>query len=331
MTDIAGSPAPRAERRTAPRIAILIPCRDEEQTVGGVVASFRAQLPHADIYVYDNNSSDRTAEEARRAGAIVRRETRQGKGHVVRAMFREVDADVYVMVDGDGTYPAGKVHELVAPVLTDEADMVNGSRLLAGTDAFRLRNLWANRAFARILNAVSHVRVTDLLSGYRAFNRRTVKSLPLVSRGFEIETELTMKVIERGLRIAEVPVTLSERPAGSRSKIAYLRDGTLILSTILALFRDYKPLTLFGGLALLLVLAGFVPGGIVVVEFARTGYITHVPSAILAVGLVLAGVVLGFTGLVLHAIARRFQEHDRLMAAVIDALESRARGSDRER
>ncbi len=313
------------------RIAVLIPCYNEEKTVAEVVRAFRSLLPEAVVYVCDNNSTDRTAEEARGAGAVVSHERRQGKGFVLQTLFREVEADVYVMVDGDGTYPAEKVHELIAPVLADEADMVNGSRLLAGTDAFRLRNLWANRAFARILNAVSHARVTDLLSGYRAFNRRTVKSLPLVSRGFEIETELTMKVIERGLRIAEVPVTLAERPAGSHSKIAYVRDGTLILSTILALFRDYKPLTLFGGLALLAVLAGFIPGGIVVVEFSRTGYITHVPSAILAVGLVLAGVVLGFTGLVLHAIARRFQEHDRLMAAVIEALESRTRGADRDR
>ena len=189
-------------------------------------------------------------------------------------------------------------------------------------------SVWANKAFARILNAISNANVTDLLSGYRAFSRRTVKSLPLVSRGFEIETELTMKVIERDLRIVEVPVTLTERPQGSHSKIAYLRDGTVILSTLLALFRDYKPLTLFGAAALLLVVAGFIPGGIVVAEFARTGFITHVPSAILAVGLVLTGIVLGFTGLVLHAIARRFQEHDRLMAAILEALERRDRDDE---
>jgi glycosyltransferase involved in cell wall biosynthesis len=322
-TGARSAPAGRSEA-AGRRIAVLVPCLDEERTIGAVVRAFRAELPGAEIYVYDNGSRDRTAEEARAAGAIVRREPRRGKGTVVRTMFREVDADVYVLVDGDATYPAERVHDLLAPVLAGEADMVNGSRLLSGTSAgFRTGNLWANRAFVRILNSIFGVRLTDLLSGYRAFNRIAVKSLPLVSRGFEIETELTLKAIERDLRIVEVPVTLSERPDGSHSKIVRFRDGRLILATILALFRDYKPLTLFGALGLLFVAAGLVPGGIVIDEFLRTGLVLHFPSAILAVGLVLTGVVLGFTGLVLHAVARRFQEHDRVMRTLLEAVERR--------
>jgi glycosyltransferase involved in cell wall biosynthesis len=303
------------------RIAVLIPCHNEEGTVAAVVRDFRAQLPDAAIYVYDNNSTDATVAEAERAGAIARSELRQGKGNVIRTMFREVDADVYVMVDGDGTYPADKVHELVEPIAAGRADMVNGSRLHPGARSdFRRLNLWGNRLFIALLNWIWKVRLTDMLSGYRAFSRRLVKGIPLVGRGFEIETELTMKAIERDFRIVEVPVDLSPRPRGSHSKIAVARDGLLILNTLFSLFRDYKPLTVFGFVGGLAIVAGLVPGVIVVREFLLTGFISRVPSAILATGLVLSGLVLIVAGLVLHAIARRFQEQDRQIRGLLEEL-----------
>ncbi|MDA8106801.1 MAG: glycosyltransferase [Nitrospiraceae bacterium] len=293
------------------RIAVLIPCFNEEKTIAGVVRDFRRQLPDADIYVYDNNSEDGTVAEALSAGAIVRSEKRQGKGNVMRTMFKTVDADIYVMVDGDGTYPAERVHDLLAPITKDEADMVIGSRLHRMSESqFKPMNRFGNRIFLSMLNSIFKVRVTDLLSGYRAFNRNIVKSLPLLSTGFEIETELTIKSLDRGFRVEEVPIDLSARPPGSESKIKILRDGFLIVETIFALFRDYKPMTAFGVVGLLLMAAGFIPGTVVIDEFLLTGLIYHLPSAVLAVGLILSGLLVGFVGLILHTVARRFQEVD---------------------
>lgn len=311
------------------RIAVLIPCYNEERTVAGVVRDFRARLPDADLYVYDNNSTDRTAEEAAGAGAIVRRENRQGKGNVIRSMFRQIEADVYVMVDGDGTYPADRVRELIDPILRDEADMVNGSRLHSlSRSRFRVLNRLGNRFFLFLLSAIFNVRLTDLLSGYRAFSRELVKNVPILSRGFDVETELTLKAIERNYRIVEVPVDLSTRPEGSRSKIRIVRDGLLIFNTIFALLRDYKPLTAFGLLGLLLVLLGLVPGIVVIREFLLTGAISRLPSAILAVGFVVSGILVGFTGLVLHAVARRFQELDSQLRSLTGSIGEISRRKD---
>jgi glycosyltransferase involved in cell wall biosynthesis len=291
------------------RTAILIPCYNEELTIATVVTQFRAELPNADIYVFDNNSSDRTAEEARRTGATVLPVAQQGKGYVVRFMFQHVDADIYVMVDGDGTYGPASVHDLIAPITRGEADMVVGSRLHDHSESqFKFLNRLGNRIFLQVLNSGFKVHLTDILSGYRAFNRKTVKSLPLFGGGFEIETELTIKALERGYRIVEVPVDLGVRPVGSESKIRLVRDGMLILHTILSLFRDYKPLTFFGVFGLILMAVGLVPGLIVVLEFINTGLVRHLPSAILAVGLNLSGMLLIIVGLILHTIARRFQE-----------------------
>ena len=203
--------------------------------------------------MFDNNSKDQTAAEAARAGATVVRERRQGKGYVVQSMFREVDADVYVMVDGDGTYSAASVHDLIRPILTGEADMVVGSRLHAGSRSdFRPLNRLGNRLFLVLMNAIFREQLTDLLSGFRAFSRRVVKGLPLSGGGFEVETELTIKALHRGYRIVEVPIGLTARPAGSHSKIRHFRDGIVIINTIFALFRDYKPLTFFGSAGLVL-------------------------------------------------------------------------------
>jgi glycosyltransferase involved in cell wall biosynthesis len=294
-----------------PSVTVLIPCYNEELTIGKVVRDFRAELPNALICVFDNNSSDRTAEEALAAGATLLCERRQGKGYVVQAMFHRLDADVYVMVDGDGTYPAASVHALMAPVLNGEADMVVGSRLHQESQSrFRWLNRIGNRLFLQILNRLFKVHLTDILSGYRAFNRRFVKDIPLFSHGFEIETELTIKALHRGHLVVEVPVDLSARPDGSFSKIRIVHDGLLILNTIVALFRDYKPLTFFALVGLALIVAGMVPGIVVIAEYLRTGLVLRFPSAVLAVGLVSIGTLFLVAGLIIHTITRRFQELD---------------------
>jgi glycosyltransferase involved in cell wall biosynthesis len=295
-----------------PDIAVVIPCYNEEQTVVEVILEFRKYVPEACVYVFDNNSSDRTVEFARSAGAVVHHERRQGKGYVVQRMFREVEADIYVMVDGDTTYPAEAVRSLIEPVLQGDADMVIGSRLQTGASSqFRKLNLLGNLLYRWLLNAIFGVRLTDLLSGYRVFNRRIVRSLPLVGGGFETEAEMTIKAIERGFTILEVPVNLRARPAGSQSKIRTIHDGWLILSTILTLFRDYKPLTFFGGLGAALMLLGAVPGVMTLVDYLAVGYVARPGTAVIAASLMLLGAMAIFSGLILHTIARRFQELDR--------------------
>jgi len=309
------------------RIAVVIPCFNEEPTVAAVVRQFRAALPGAEVYVFDNNSTDATVARAREAGANVFFERRQGKGFVVQSMFRRVDADVYVMVDGDGTYPVEAVHDLLEPVLRGEADMVVGSRLHAtSTSHFRLPNRIGNRLFLGLLNFIFGVKLTDLLSGYRAFSRRLVRGLPLTGGGFEIETELTMKALQRSFVISEVAVDLSRRPAGSHSKIRVLSDGVLILSTMLSLARDYKPLTFFGGAGLLVVAAGLVPGLAAARDFLAGGSVTEPVSALLAAVLVITGVLIGLVGLVLHTVARRFQELDSSLQSYADEARTRRDG-----
>jgi hypothetical protein len=294
-----------------PKVAILIPCFNEELTIGGVIDQFRKELPHARTYVFDNNSTDETVERAREAGALLLRERRQGKGYVVQSMFREIDADIYVMVDGDGTYPASSVHTLLEPVLNREADMVVGSRLNASSHSqFRSMNRLGNYVFLWLTRTIFHAHIEDMLSGYRVFNRSIVKQLPLLSSGFEIETELTIKALECRYRVIELPVDLANRPEGSRSKIRYIRDGLIIMNMIFSLARDYKPLTVFGIIGLILILGGFIPGTVVITEFLRTGMVPRLPSAVLSVGLVLSGLIVGMVGLVLHTVARRFQELD---------------------
>lgn len=303
-------------------VAVLIACYNEEITIGQVVSQFRAQLPEARIYVFDNNSSDGTAAEARQAGALVFSERRQGKGYVVQSMFRRIDADFYVMVDGDGTYPPEAVHQLLKPVIEDEADMAIGSRLHADSQSeFRQLNRMGNRLVRAVLNFIFGVELTDILSGYRAFNRKFVKGLPIFGGGFEIETELTIKAVERGYRMLEIPVDLSHRPAGSHSKIHFMRDSFLILNTTLALFRDYKPLTFFGTVSLVFFAFCLVPGGFVVVELIKTGHLPLTVS-VFAIGLFLCGLLSLTVGLILHTIARRSQEFEYQMQVLTDELRS---------
>lgn len=295
-------------------IAVFIPCYNEELTIDDVVRQFQAQLPDARVYVFDNNSADRTAEIARQAGAVVCYERRQGKGYVVQSMFRQVKADIYIMVDGDETYPAAAVHDLIRPILRNEADMVVGSRMHSQSQSqFKPLNLLGNKMFLAVLNAIFRVKLTDILSGYRAFTREFVQGIPLFGGGFEIETELTIKALERGCRIVEIPINLSHRPEGSYSKIRLIHDGMTILSTIMTLFRDYKPLTFFGSAGLVLIASGLIPGVIVILEFVRTGLVLRMPLALLSVGLVLSG-ILGITmGVILHTVNRRFRELEYLL------------------
>lgn len=307
-------------------IAILIPCYNEERTIAEVVDGFRQQLPEASIFVFDNASTDRTAECARDAGAIVYSEPRRGKGFVVQTMFRRIKADVFVMVDGDGTYPASEVQRLIEPILNDEADMVVGSRLHAQTKSeFKQLNRWANRLVLAILNSIFRVKLTDILSGYRAFNRKFVKSLPVFGGGFEIETELTIKAIARGFRIVEIPTPLTARPEGSHSKIKFFRDGFLIINTILALFRDYKPLTFFGVPAGFLLVLGSIPGLVVLFEVLQRQSTQRPLLAVLSIGLVLCGLLLLAIGLILHSIARRSQESEYQVQLMIDEVRDAVR------
>jgi glycosyltransferase involved in cell wall biosynthesis len=293
------------------KIAILIPCYNEELTIAEVVREFCEQIPNADIYVFDNNSTDRTVEVARQAGAKICSERRQGKGYVVQAMFRDIEADFYVMVDGDHTYPSTEVHRLLAPILSGQADMAVGSRLTSHSKSeFKSFNRWGNRFFLNVINSIFRQNLSDILSGYRAFNRRFVKNIPIFGGGFEIEAELTIKALERGYRIIELPIDLTARPIGSSSKIRVLGDGFLILSAILTLCRDYKPLTFFGSIGVVLSLLGLIPIAIDGLNFAGKYSFLNLPPAFIALGLLLSGQLVIMVGLVLHTIARRFQELD---------------------
>lgn len=306
-------------------IAVLIPCYNEAITIEQVVTDFRAALPNACIVVYDNNSTDGTAEIAARAGALVRKERRQGKGYVLQSMFREVEADIYIMVDGDGTYSPLEVQKLLEPVRSGDADMVIGSRLHERSRSkFRHSNRFGNIVFRMLLNSLFGAQLGDLLSGYRAFNRRCVRGMPLFEGGFCTETEMTIKALEQGFRVCEVPIDLSERPEGSHSKIRHVRDGFLILLAIATLWRDYRPLQFFSSLALMTYVAGLAAGIWAVEDFLRTGQMERLGAALLSVGLFLLGTVLGFAGLLLHTINRRFRElFSRLQTIADDARRGR--------
>ena len=291
------------------RIAVFIPCLNESMTIGKVIDDFRRELPDAEIWVIDNDSSDETADIAVAHGARLLIETRRGKGFDVRTALRRIDADLYIMVDGDDTYPAEALPSLLKPALAGRADMVVGSRRMAGsTSDFRPLNRLGNWIYPKLIRFLLRVRLTDILSGYRVMTRDLVRTIPIAASGFEIEAELTVKTVERSLRIVEVPVSLRRRPEGSFSKIRLFGDGSRIAWTILLLFRDYKPMTFFGGIGLLFMLLAFVLGLEVIAEFLRTGLVPRLPTAILAAALALTGILLGGVGFVLSAVSRRFQE-----------------------
>jgi glycosyltransferase involved in cell wall biosynthesis len=290
-------------------LAVLIPCYNEELTIKKVIRDFREALPDATIYVYDNNSTDNTASIAETQGAIVRKEPRQGKGAVVQAMFRDIDADYYVLVDGDDTYPAASVHKLLQPVMSGEFAMSVGTRLVQSQEqSFPRFHRLGNNLIRFLINFLFKVRLRDILSGYRCFSKQFVKSCPIMSEGFEVETELTLQALHKHFSIFEQDIPYGTRPEGSSSKLKTFRDGLLVVNTIFKIFRDYKPLAFFFTLGSVALLAGMLAGGVVVKEFIDTRYITHVPLAIFAVGSVLVSFLFYGIGLILDTINRRFNE-----------------------
>jgi hypothetical protein len=290
------------------RIAVLVPCYDEEAAIGAVVAGFRAALPEATIYVYDNNSSDGTAERARAAGATVRREVRQGKGHVVRRMFADIEADLYVLVDGDATYDAGSARGMIARLVDECLDMVVGTRVDAGASAFRRGHRTGNRVLGAFVTAVFGRSVGDMLSGYRVLSRRFVKSFPVLSRGFEIETELTVHALELGLPVAEVETTYAARPEGSASKLHTFRDGLRILWTIVRLYQSERPLFFFGGIGALLATGSVLLALPLFSTYLREGIVPRLPTAVLSTGLMLLAFLSLACGLVLDTVTRGRRE-----------------------
>ena len=307
-----------------PRIAVLVPCRNEAATVATVVTGFRSALPQCTVHVYDNGSNDGTAEVARRAGAIVRNEPRPGKGGVVRRMLGEIDADVYVIVDGDATYDAASAPAMIDELVANDLDMVTAIRDEQGEGAaYRRGHRFGNRAFNALLGALFGVRPTDMLSGYRALSRRFAKSFPAASRGFEIETELTIHALAQRLPTSEIRTPYFERPAGSTSKLATYRDGFRILRMTISLYRDERPLSFFGIFALAFAIAGLVLGGSVVVEFMETRLVPRFPTAILAPGLMLLSFLSLACGLILHNVARGQREMKRLAYLAASAAQPR--------
>lgn len=266
------------------KIAVLIPCYNEEKTVGKVVADYKAALPEADIYVYNNNSTDRTAEIAEKAGAIVRNEYRQGKGNVVRSMFRQIDADCYLMIDGDDTYPAENAREMVEYVLSGQADMVIGDRLSSTyfTENKRPFHNLGNVLVRRLINWLFHSNINDIMTGYRAFSKAFVKGFPVLSRGFEIETEMSIHAVDKNFLLKEIPVTYRDRPDGSESKLNTYSDGFRVLKTIFRLFREYRPLAFFSAFALLFLLITLILFLPVFVDYLRTGLVDRVPTLVVS-------------------------------------------------
>ena len=296
-----------------PRIAVLVPCYNEALTVGRVVAEFRQALPGCAIYVYDNRSTDGTGDIARAAGAQVRREPRPGKGVVVRRMFAEIDADIYVMTDGDATYDATRAPEMVALLVADDLDLVTGVRDDEGHDAaYRRGHRFGNRVFNALLGLLFGERPTDMFSGYRVLSRRFVKSFPVEARGFEIETELTVHALELRVPAAEIRTRYFERPEGSSSKLSTYRDGFRILATMARMFRDVKPLPFFSGFAALLAVVGLTLGAGVIVEYMATGLVPRLPTAVLATGLMLLASLSFASGIILDSVARGRRETKRL-------------------
>jgi glycosyltransferase involved in cell wall biosynthesis len=294
------------------RVAVLIPCYNEERTIADTVANFRTALPGAEIYVYDNNSGDRTSEVARAAGAFVRRETLQGKGNVVRRMFADVEADVYVMIDGDNTYDAPSAPALIAKLWNEQLDMVVGSRQETAESAYRPGHRFGNRLLTGCVAWIFGNRFGDMLSGYRVFSRRFVKSFPALAAGFETETELTVHALQLRMPVAEMATPYYSRPEGSVSKLSTYRDGIRILRTIMVLTKEERPLAFFSLIAAFLALISLALGTPIVIEFMRTGLVPRFPTALLAASVMLLAFLSLVCGLVLDTVTRGRHEIKRL-------------------
>jgi glycosyltransferase involved in cell wall biosynthesis len=307
-----------------PEIAVLVPCFNESAAIAKVVADFRAALPRATVYVYDNNSTDDTSAIAAAAGAEVRRETRRGKGNVVRRMFQDIEADVYVMIDGDDTYDAAVAPSLVGRLVADNLDMVVGKRVETHQAAYRAGHRFGNRLLTGLVRWLFHAGIDDMLSGYRVFSRRFVKSFPSSSREFEIETELTVHAMQMRMPIAELPTSYKERPPGGASKLRTFRDGWRILLTITNLMRNERPLMFFSLIGLMIAIAAIALGIPVVLAFLDTGEVRRFPTAILCTGLGVIAVVCIATGLVLDLVAHVRREAKRLVYLQHPAPRARA-------
>ena len=302
----------KADELSGLRIAVLLPCYNEEAAIRQTVAGFRAALPTATIYVYDNNSADRTIEVAAEAGAIVRCEKMQGKGNVVRRMFADVDADIYVMADGDATYDAAAAPEMVRRLIEEQLDMVVGARQSEVEDAYRRGHKLGNRLFTGLLASLFGRTFTDIFSGYRVFSRRFVKSFPALSRGFETETEISVHALELAMPVGEVMTAYGARPEGSASKLSTYRDGWRILKTIVHLFRIERPVLFYGGIGAFLAALAIVLAVPLIVTYAETGLVPRFPTAILVTGLMILASLSAFTGLILDTVVRGRREVRRL-------------------
>jgi glycosyltransferase involved in cell wall biosynthesis len=329
MDQIAARPAEQKVPRSdvsavgGHQIAVLVPCYNEELTIGNVVTAFRAALPEAAIYVYDNNSTDRTIEVATAAGAICRRESQQGKGNVVRRMFADIEADVYVMVDGDDTYDATSARRLIAPVLYEQADMVNAVRIATAKLAYRPGHRFGNVMLTGVLSRTFGNQTTDMLSGYRAMSRRFVKSFPALSEGFEIETEITVHALELGLRIVEITAPYRERPEGSESKLRTVRDGIRILRVILLLLKAERPFRFFASISIVIFLVMAVLAAPLIVTYLETGLVPRLPTAVLVTGLSITGLLTLMSGVILETVTRGRRESKRMHYLSYPALQDR--------
>jgi glycosyltransferase involved in cell wall biosynthesis len=301
-------------------IAVLLPCCNEEQTIGDVVRRFRETLPSAQIYVYDNNSRDLTALKARAAGAIVVREPRQGKGNVVRRMFADVEADIYLMADGDGTYAPEDAPQLINMLVTERSDMAVGTRRGVTDNAGRAGHAFGNWIFNGLYKRLFGRDFTDIFSGYRAFTRRFVKSFPAVSGGFEIETEMSVHASQLKLPVSELPLDYGRRVEGSPSKLSTFRDGIKILWMFAMLLKETQPLRFFGALALLFMAASIVLMAPVLIEYFETGLVPRMPTWVLSVTLLLLSILMVVTGLILDSVARGRAEQKRIFYLSLPAM-----------
>ncbi|MCI8618208.1 MAG: glycosyltransferase [Clostridia bacterium] len=297
------------------KTAVLIPCYNEELTIEKVIKDFKRELPDADIYVYDNNSKDKTAQIAKDSGAIVIHEYKQGKGNVIRSMFRDVDADIYIMVDGDDTYPAEEVHKLIEPIANGQADMAIGDRITNGTykkENKRYFHEFGNNLVKKSINLAFKSDLKDIMTGYRVFNKLFVKTMPVLSPKFEIETEMSLHALDKRFIIKEIPIVYRDRPEGSISKLNTFSDGINVLKTIIKMFKDFKPRQFFWIISLIFIIVGLIIGIPVLLEYAKTRYITKVPSAILATGIMIFALIIAQCGVILDTVVKQHKENYQL-------------------
>ena len=305
-------PVTHISEQVIPTIAVIVPCYNEEATIANVVRDFATFLPSAQVYVYDNNSNDKSVENAKKAGALVRFETLQGKGHVVRRAFADVDADIYVLVDGDDTYDASSAPRLIGQLLNGPYDMINAARVERSEQAYRKGHRFGNWAISTMIGFLFGKSCRDVLSGYRIFSKRFVKSFPALARGFEIETELTVHALQLRMPVYEISTPYKERPEGSVSKLNTFRDGFRILFTIIHLFKEEKPLAFFALISTVLAAGALLLGVPVIEEFMTTGLVPRLPSAVLATGLVILSCLGVACGLILDSLTRARLEAKRL-------------------